>query len=307
MIGHIQRRLLVAIPVIWGVATIVFLLMRVIPGDPAQLMLSSTGGSAEQIARLRKSLGLDDPLLVQYGRFIGGAVHGDLGTSLRNKQPVTKEIRAQFPATLQLTFASMVIAVVVGVFLGVVSAVWQHSWVDALSMSVAMVGICAPSFWLGLVLIYVFSFHFHWFPATGTGGWQRLVLPAATLGLGAAAVIARLVRSSMVEALNQEFVTVARAKGLSELSVVLRHALKSALIPAVTLIGLQFGNLLAGAILVEVVFSRQGIGRLAVTAIIAKDYTVVQGVVLFTAVAYVLVNLVVDLLYGFLDPRIRYS
>jgi peptide/nickel transport system permease protein len=307
MLGYIQRRLLIAIPVIWGVATIVFLLMRVIPGDPAQLMLASSGGSAEQIAKLRASLGLDDPLLVQYGRFIGGALHGDLGTSLRNKQPVTQQIRAQFPATLQLTVASMAIAIIVGVVLGIVSAVWQHSWLDALSMSVAMVGICAPSFWLGLVLIYTFSFHFQWFPATGTGGWERLMLPAATLGLGTAAVIARLVRSSMVESLHQEYVTVARAKGLSELTITLRHALKSALIPAVTLIGLQFGNLLAGAITIEVVFSRQGIGRLAVQAIVAKDYTVVQGVVLFTAVAYVLVNLFVDLLYGFLDPRIRYS
>lgn len=307
MLRYIQRRLLISIPVIWGVATIVFLLMRVIPGDPAQLMLSSTGGSAEQIARLRKSLGLDDPLLVQYGHFIGGAIHGDFGTSLRNKQPVWQQIRAQLPATLQLTFASMAIAVVIGVVLGVVSAVWQHTWVDALAMSIAMVGICAPSFWLGLVLIYAFSFHFHWLPATGTGGWRRLVLPSATLGLGSAAVIARLVRSSMVEALHQEFVTVARAKGLSELAVTLRHALKSALIPAVTLIGLQFGYLLAGAITVEAVFSRQGIGRLAVTAIVAKDYTVVQGVVLFAAVAYVLVNLVVDLIYAFLDPRIRYS
>jgi ABC-type dipeptide/oligopeptide/nickel transport system permease component len=174
-------------------------------------------------------------------------------------------------------------------------------------MSIAMVGICAPAFWLGLVLIFVFSFRLHWFPATGSEGWDRLVLPAITLGLGSAAVIARLVRSSMIEALHQEYVVVARAKGLSAMRVTVNHALKNALIPAVTLVGLQFGYLLGGAVIVESVFSRQGIGRLAVTAIIAKDYTVVQGVVLFVATAYVLVNLIVDLLYGFLDPRIRYE
>jgi peptide/nickel transport system permease protein len=307
MLGYVRTRILVAIPVIWGVATIVFFLMRVLPGDPAQLMLSSTGGSSAQIARLRSSLGLDDPILVQYAKFLEGAVHGDLGTSLRSHQPVWKEIRQQLPSTLQLTVASMVIAVVLGVILGVASAVWRNSWIDSLSMSVAMVGICAPNFWLGLVLISFFSFSLHWFPATGSVGLQRLILPAATLGLGAAAVIARLVRSSMVDALGQEYVVVARAKGLSEYRVTLGHALKSALIPATTLVGLQFGSLIGGAVIVETVFSRQGIGRLAVTAIIAKDYTVVQGVVLFAATAYVIVNLLVDILYGFLDPRIRYS
>jgi peptide/nickel transport system permease protein len=201
----------------------------------------------------------------------------------------------------------MVIAVVLGVVLGVAAAVWQHTWIDSLAMSAAMIGICAPSFWLGLVLISVFSFGLGWFPATGTSGLDRLVLPAFTLGTGAAAVIARLVRSSMIEALRQDYVSVARAKGLTELSVTLRHALKNALIPAVTLVGLQFGALLGGAVIIETVFSRQGIGRLAVTAIVAKDYTVVQGIVLFVAVVYVLVNLLVDVLYGFLDPRIHYS
>lgn len=307
MLGYARNRILVAIPIIWGVATIVFFLMRVLPGDPAQLMLSASGGSAAQIAKLRSSLGLDDPILVQYGKFLGGAVHGDLGTSLRTHQPVWREIRLQLSSTLQLTVASMAIAVVLGVTLGVASAVWRRSWVDSLSMSVAMLGICAPSFWLGLVLISFFSFTLHWFPATGSVGLQRLVLPAFTLGMGAAAVIARLVRSSMVEALGQEYVVVARAKGLSEFRVTLGHALKSALIPATTLVGLQFGSLIGGAVIVETVFSRQGIGRLAVTAIIAKDYTVVQGVVLFAATAYVIVNLLVDILYGFLDPRIRYS
>jgi peptide/nickel transport system permease protein len=304
---YIRRRLLISIPVIWGVATIVFFLMRVLPGDPAQLMLQSTGGSAEQIARLRHSLGLDDPIMVQYWHFMSGAMHGDLGHSLRNNQPVTHEIRTQVSSTLQLTVASMLIAIVLGVGLGVASAVWRHTWVDSVSMSVAMLGICAPSFWLGLILIFFFSLRLGWVPATGTGGIKRLILPSLTLGLGSAAVIARLVRSSMIEALHQEYVVVARAKGLSEITVTLRHALKNALIPAVTLIGLQFGFLLAGAVIVEQVFSRQGIGRLAVTAILAQDYTVVQGLVLFTAIIYVLVNLAVDIVYAFLDPRIRYS
>jgi ABC-type dipeptide/oligopeptide/nickel transport system permease component len=307
MLKYVQRRLLIAIPVIWGVTTIVFFLMRILPGDPAQLMLSSTGGSAEQIARLRTSLGLDDPLLVQYGRFLGNALQGDLGPSFRSSLPVTQQIREQLPSTLQLTTASMVIAALLGIALGIASAVWQHSWVDSVAMSLAMVGICAPSFWLGLILIFFFSFYLHWLPATGSEGWQRLILPAFTLGMGAAAVIARLVRSSMIDALHQEYVVVARAKGLTELRLTLRHALKNALIPAVTLIGLQFGTLLGGAVIVETVFSRQGIGRLAVTAIIAKDYPVVQGIVLFVATAYVLINLLVDLLYGFLDPRIRYG
>lgn len=307
MLGYVRTRIFVAIPVIWGVATIVFFLMRVLPGDPAQLMLSSTGGSSAQIAKLRSSLGLDEPILAQYGKFLSGAVRGDLGYSLRTHQPVWTMIRGQLPSTLQLTVASMLIAIVLGVLLGVSSAVWRHSWVDSLAMSIAMIGICAPSFWLGLVLISFFSFTLHWFPATGSVGFVRLVLPALTLGMGAAAVIARLVRSSMVEALGQEYVTVARAKGLSEYRVTLGHALKSALIPATTLVGLQFGSLIGGAVIVETVFSRQGIGRLAVTAIVAKDYTVVQGVVLFAATAYVIVNLLVDILYGFLDPRIRFS
>lgn len=307
MLGYIERRLLIGIPVIWGVATLVFFLMRILPGDPAQLMLQSTGGTAEQIARLRHNLGLDQPLLVQYFHFITGALHGDLGSSLRSNQPVTKEIFQQLPSTLELTVAGMAIAVVVGIGLGVISAIWQHSWVDSLSMSVAMFGICAPNFWLGIVLIFFFSLRLGWFPATGTAGLSRLVLPSFTLGLGAAAVIARLVRSSMVEALAQEYVVTARAKGLSQSAVTLRHALKNALIPAVTLVGLQFGALLGGAVIIEIVFARQGIGRLAVTAILAKDYTVVQGVVLFAAVAYVIINLLIDVLYGFIDPRIRYK
>jgi peptide/nickel transport system permease protein len=304
---YIVRRLLIAIPVIWGVATIVFFLMRILPGDPAQMMLASVGGNADQIATLRESLGLNDPLIVQYGKFMAGLVQGDLGNSLRSNQPVTREIAEQLGNTVQLTVASMVIALVLGIVLGVASAIWRRTWIDGAAMSVAMVGICAPNFWLGLMLISVFSFTLNWFPATGSEGFNRLVLPAVTLGLGSAAVIARLVRSSMIDVLQQDYITVSRAKGLAESRVMLGHALRNALIPAVTLAGLQFGTLLGGAVIVETVFSRQGIGRLAVNAIVAKDYTVVQGVVLFVAAAYVLINLATDVLYVFLDPRIRYS
>lgn len=307
MATYIVRRLLIAIPVIWGVATIVFFLMRILPGDPAQMMLASVGGNAEQIAKLRESLGLNDPLVVQYGKFMAGLARGDLGNSLRSNQPVTREIAEQLGNTVQLTVASMAIALVLGIVLGVASAIWRQSWIDGAAMSVAMVGICAPNFWLGLMLISIFSFTLNWFPATGSEGLNRLILPAVTLGLGSAAVIARLVRSSMIDVLQQDYIAASRAKGLAESRVMLGHALRNALIPAITLAGLQFGTLLGGAVIVETVFSRQGIGRLAVNAIVAKDYTVVQGVVLFVAAAYVLINLATDVLYVFLDPRIRYS
>lgn len=307
MATYIVRRLLIAIPVIWGVATIVFFLMRILPGDPAQMMLASVGGNADQIATLRESLGLNDPLIVQYGKFMGGLLQGDLGNSLRSNQPVTREIAEQVGNTVQLTVASMVIALALGILLGVASAIWRQSWIDGAAMTVAMVGICAPNFWLGLMLISIFSFTLNWFPATGSEGLNRLILPAITLGLGSAAVIARLVRSSMIDVLQQDYIAVSRAKGLVESRVMLSHALRNALIPAITLAGLQFGTLLGGAVIVETVFSRQGIGRLAVNAIVAKDYTVVQGVVLFVAAAYVLINLATDVIYVFLDPRIRYS
>lgn len=307
MATYIVRRLLIAVPVIWGVATIVFFLMRILPGDPAQMMLASVGGNAEQIAKLRESLGLNDPLVVQYGKFMAGLARGDLGNSLRSNQPVTQEIAEQLGNTVQLTVASMAIALGLGIVLGVASAIWRQSWIDAAAMSVAMVGICAPNFWLGLMLISIFSFTLNWFPATGSEGLNRLILPAVTLGLGSAAVIARLVRSSMIDVLQQDYIAVSRAKGLAESRVMLGHALRNALIPAITLAGLQFGTLLGGAVIVETVFSRQGIGRLAVNAIVAKDYTVVQGVVLFVAAAYVLINLATDVLYMFLDPRIRYG
>jgi ABC-type dipeptide/oligopeptide/nickel transport system permease component len=250
---------------------------------------------------------LNDPIHAQYLRFVGRAIQGDLGRSLQFKRPVIDEIRTQLPATLQLTAAAMVVALTVGLGLGILAAIRPHSLLDAFTMSIAMAGVSFPSFWVGLMLLLIFSLALGWLPATGTEGIERLIMPAATLGFGAAAIIARLTRSSLLEVLQQQYIVTARAKGLSFVKVVFRHALRNALIPVVTIVGLQFGNLLAGAVVIETVFSRQGIGRLLVTAILGRDFPLVQGVILFVASVYVIVNLLVDLSYALIDPRIRYA
>jgi len=278
-----------------------------VPGDPVQLMLSEFQTTPEQVARLRSQLHLDEPLPVQFGRFVWNAVHGDLGTSIRTRRPVTAEIADNFPSTLQLAAAGLLVAAVLGVTLGIVAATHQQSWLELGSMLVALLGVSMPSFWLGLLLIFAVSLRLRLLPATGGGDLQHLLLPALTLGLGAAAILARLTRSSMLEVLRQEYVTTARAKGLREWAVIGRHALKNALIPVVTIFGLQFGQLLAGTFVVETVFARPGLGRLIVDGILNKDFPMVQGVVLVVATSYVLVNLLVDLVYAVLDPRIRYA
>jgi ABC-type dipeptide/oligopeptide/nickel transport system permease component len=293
--------------VLFGVSLLVFLMLELTPGDPVQLMLSEFQTTPEQIARLRAQLHLDEPLPVQFGRFVWDAMHGDLGTSIRTRRPVVQEIEDNFPSTLQLAVAGLLVAAILGVGLGIIAAANQRSWLELGTMSVALIGISMPSFWLGLLLIFTLSLRVPLFPATGAGDLQHLVLPAITLGLGAAAILARLTRSSMLEILRQEYVTTARAKGLAEWAVLLRHALKNALIPVVTIFGLQFGQLLAGAVVVETVFARPGLGRLIVDGILNKDFPMVQGVVLVIAVSYVVVNLMVDLLYAVLDPRIRYT
>jgi peptide/nickel transport system permease protein len=307
MARFIGGRLLASIPVILGVATIVFVLMRILPGDPAKLMLYETGASAEDIDRLREELGLNDPIYVQYGNYLSGIVRGDFGQSFYTKQQVTTMLAAQLTSTVELTLASMVISTVVGVTLGVLSAVRQHSWIDSASMVLALVGVSLPSFWLGLMLIFLFSLRLRLLPSVGTGGFEHLVLPAITLGVGGAAIIARLVRSGMLEVLRQEYVVTARAKGLSAYGVTIRHALRNALIPTVTILGIQFGYLLGGTVVVETVFSRQGIGRVAVTAITGKDFNVIQGWALFVAAIYIVANLLVDVSYAWLDPRVRYE
>ena len=306
MLTYVRRRLLLAVPVILGVSVVVFSIVHLLPGDPVLAILSGANATPEQEAELRAQLRLEDPLVVQYVRFLGRAARGDFGRSIFSKRPVIDEIADQLPSTLQLAGTAILIAAVVGLALGIAAAVRYNTWVDRLAMLVALGGVSMPSFWLGLVLILVFSLQLGWLPATGHGGLSRLVLPAATIGLNYSAVIARLVRSSLLEVLGNNYISTARAKGLSESPVVLKHALGNALIPVTTIIGVQLGNLLAGTIVVETVFSRQGMGRLAVTAVLDKDYPLIQGVVLVSALGYVLVNLLVDLTYSVLDPRIRH-
>lgn len=298
-------RLAATIPVLLGVWFLVFMMLHLVPGDPVKIMLADFQTSPQQIELLRSQLHLNDPLPKQFARFVANAARGDLGLSIRSKRPVRTEIAENLGATLQLAIAALLIAIVVGVTLGMIAAIHQNGWLDFGPMLVALCGVSMPSFWLGLLLIFFFSLRLGWFPATGGGDLKHLVLPALTLGLSASAIIARLTRSSMLEVLRQEYMTTARAKGLRETRVVLRHGFKNALIPVVTIFGLQFGSLMAGTVIVETVFARPGIGRLIVTAILAKDFPMVQGIVLLIATTYVIVNLIVDISYGILDPRIR--
>ena len=305
MLFYLARRVLAVVPVLFGVTLAVFSMLFLVPGDPVKMMLAEFVTTPDQIAQMRSQLHLDEPILTQYGRFVGGALRGDLGTSIRSRRPVAAEIADNVGSTAQLALASMAIAVGLGIPLGLIAALGRNSWLDVASMVVALLGVSMPSFWLGLLLIFVFSLHLAWFPATGGGDLLHLILPSITLGAIASAIIARLTRSTMLEVLGQDFVRTARAKGLAWWGVVVRHALKNALIPVVTIFGLQFGNLLAGAVIVETVFSRPGLGRLIVGGILAKDFPLVQGTVLFVAAAYVLINVLVDVAYAVLDPRIR--
>jgi peptide/nickel transport system permease protein len=307
MLTWVLRRILAVVPVLFGVSLAVFSMLFLVPGDPVKMMLAEFVTTPDQIAQMRAQLHLDEPILKQYGRFVANAVRGDLGTSIRSRRPVTTEIGENVASTAQLALAAMLVAVGLGIPLGLIAALSRSSWLDAASMGAALLGVSMPSFWLGLLLIFVFSLHLAWFPATGGGDLHHLVLPAITLGMIAAAIIARLTRSSMLEVLGQDYVRTARAKGLGGVSVVVRHALKNALIPIITIFGLQFGNLLAGAVIVETVFSRPGLGRLIVGGILNKDFPLVQGVVLFVATTYVLINLLVDIAYAYADPRIRFG
>ncbi len=306
MSGYILRRLVLAIPTLVGVTVVVFALIRLIPGDPARLVLGLQA-SEEEVQRLRVQLGLDQPLPVQYARFLARLFEGDLGRSVVTGEPVLREIAARLPATVQLAVTSTVVATLAGVAAGVVSATRQYSCWDYAVMTVALFGISLPVFWLGLMLMLLFSVHLRWLPAGGYGTPAHLVLPTVTLAAFSVAIIARMTRSSLLEVLHQDYVRTAWAKGLNSRAVVLRHALKNALIPVVTVIGLQFGGLLGGAILTETVFAWPGMGRLLVGAIVARDYPVVQGTVLVFAALFTLVNLAVDVLYAYVDPRIHYG
>lgn len=293
-------------PVLLVVSVLVFLMSHLTPGDPATIMLGENASAAD-VARLRHELGLDRPLAVQYGRYLAGVLRGDLGRSIRSGRPVALEIWDRFPPTLQLTLGAMAIAAASGVLLGALAAAGRSGAADTIVMSTSLVGISMPSFWLGLLLILLFGLMLRWFPIAGGDDWRALVLPAVTLGAQAAAVIARLTRASLLDVLPSEFVRTARAKGLAAVRVLFRHALRNALIPVVTVMGLQFGALLGGAVIVESVFARSGLGRFAVAAVQSRDFPVIQGIVLFAAAVYALVNLSVDVAYLALDPRITYD
>ena len=305
---YLTRRLVHLGVVLLLVSVAVFAIMHALPGDPVQLMLSGAeSGSVtpERQEQLREEMGLNDPLAVQYGRFLGGAVTGDFGTSVRLRQPVLDLILDRLGSTLALSLGGILFAVLIGVTTGVLAALKQGSWIDGFSRVLAYAGVSLPLFWLGLLLILVFSFQLAWFPPAGSEGIRSLVLPSLSLGLVSAGVIARLTRASLREVLVEDYIRTAWAKGLPRHIVYLRHALRNALLPVVTMLGLQFGAMLAGAVVTETVFSRPGLGRLVVSAILWKDYPLVQGIVLFMAAMYVVVNLLVDLLAAWLDPRIR--
>jgi ABC-type dipeptide/oligopeptide/nickel transport system permease component len=307
MLEYIAKRLLLTIPTILAITILVFLILHAVPGDPAIIFLGDRSATPERLEAIRRSMGLDRPLSVQYADFLAGLVRGDLGRSLFTRLPVMSEILIRIPPSTQLAVAAFLLAISLGLVLGIISALWRSTWLDAGAMLFAMLGVSMPIFWLASMLIFVFALTLGWFPATGTGGWNRLILPAIALGLISSATLARLVRSSVLEVLSQPFVTTARSKGLAEVRILVRHVLKNAFIPVITVMGLQFGTLLSGAVITETVFARPGVGKLLIDAILNKDFPVVQGVVLFIALVYVLINLAVDVSYAFLDPRIHFD
>lgn len=305
MLQYIVKRILLIIPIMLGVSVIVFGIMHLTPGDPALLMLGETAPQ-EQVDAIRQRLGLNEPIYVQYGIWLGRVLQLDLGRSIRSNRPVLNEITARLPATLELAVVATLLAILIGVPLGVLSATRPNSLLDNVATVSALGGLAMPVFWQGLMMILIFSVWLGWFPSSGRlGGWAYYVLPAVTLGTSAIAAITRMTRSTMLETKTQDYIRTARSKGVFERNVIYRHALRNALIPVVTVIGLQFGNLLSGAVITETIFAWPGIGRLAVDAIRAKDFPVVQGVVLVFAITYALVNLFVDVVYVYLDPRLK--
>jgi len=304
VLRFLARRLLLAIPVLLGVATLVFALLHLVPGDPVQAMLGDAA-SPQSVAELRGRLGLDRPLPLQYAAFVAGAARGDLGVSLRTNERVTAAIAARLPATVELALAAILVALVIAIPTGVVAAVNPDSGVDHVATTFALVGISMPNFWLGPLLAIVFSVGLGWFPVSGRGTLGHLVLPAITLGAPLAAVLARMTRASLIDELRELYITAARARGLPPGRVVMKHAFRNSLIPIVTVLGLQVGGVLTGAVITETIFAWPGVGRLLIQSIGFRDYPVVQGCVLFIAMTYVSVNLLTDMAYAYLDPRIR--
>jgi len=305
MFQYVLKRLLSTIPVLIGISLLLFFMLRMLPGDPAQV-LAGQMASQEDIKNIRQQLGLDKPIIVQYGLFLNRLAHFDLGRSARTRNPVIQEIWARLPNTVLLAIAAISLACLFGIPAGIISAVRPHTWVDYFFTSMALFGISMPVFWLGLMLVVIFSVVLKWLPAGGIGTWKHMILPSFTLAAFVVAFITRMTRASMIEALSQDYTTTARSKGLKEQVVIVKHALKNALIPIITVVGLQFGLLLGGAVLTETVFAWPGMGRLIVESILGRDYPVIQGAILIFGLLYILVNLVVDLIYAFIDPRIRY-
>ena len=304
MIRHIFLRMLYTVPALWLILTMVFLLVHIVPGDPVQQMLGQDA-RAEDLTELRHSLGLDRPIRAQYVRYLEGLVRGDWGQSLRFAAPVRGIVLDRFPATLELSLAALLVCVAIAIPAGVFSARRRGSGADRATSFLTLLGLSIPNFALGPVLILLFSVELGWLPVSGRGGAGHLLLPAVTLGAALAAILTRMVRGSMIEELSSDYVRTARAKGITETSVLFRHAFPNALIPVITILGLQFGSLLAGTIVTESIFSWPGIGRLAVQAISARDYPLLQGCILVIALSYVGVNLLTDILYAIVDPRVR--
>jgi peptide/nickel transport system permease protein len=305
MLVLVARRLVWAVFALWGITTLVFILLRVLPGDPARTILAASGASETAIAQARAQMGLDEALPVQYGLYLWNLAHGDLGRSLFSNRPVLLTIAEQLPPTFELAAAALVVTIVLGLGLGVLAARYAGSWLDRVTVGIAVLGVSTPLFWSGLLLIWLFSLVLRWLPASGADSWRHLVMPAILLGAVGAAPLVRVVRSNLLTILQTDYITVARGKGLPEALILLRHALRNALLPGLNLIGLQAGFLLGGAVITETVFARPGLGRVVVDAILWKDLPVVQGAVLLIAGIYIIVNLGVDLISIVLDPRQR--
>jgi peptide/nickel transport system permease protein len=306
MISFIVRRILVSIPLLWGLITITFLSLHLVPGDPVKIMMGGRG-NASAVRNIRHQLGLDQPLGVQYMHFITGALHLDFGTSFVTHQQVWSEIAQRFPATLELTLVAMAMSMIFGLITGVLAAVFNRSLLGTAITSFSVLGISVPDFWLGTMLALVFGVKLGWLPVEGTGDWRNIVLPALTLAIGISAVLTRLIRASMVEILDMEYIRTAKAKGVRQQIVIYKHALRNALIPVITIFGLTLAGLLSGVVIIETVFSWPGVGSYAVTAVVNRDFPAVQGTTFFFGVLLIAANLIVDVSYAFVDPRIRFS
>jgi peptide/nickel transport system permease protein len=307
MTRFVIHRLLALIPLLIGVSFIVFMMLQLVPGDPVMMMLGEFSmATTKDVEAMREQLGFNDPLYIQYWNYFKGLITGDLGTSMRTKKPVIDLILARLPSTFELTFFGLLFAIIFGTSLGIIAALKHNTFIDYFTVVIALLGVSIPGFWLALLFIFLFSIRLEWLPITGSSP-LTLIMPCLALGLWAGGTIARLVRSGMLEVLQSDYVRTARAKGLYKHRIILVHALRNALLPVVTIFGIQFGHVLAGTVIIEAVFARPGLGLMMVNAIVAKDFPLVQGTIMFVAGAYIVVNILVEVLYTYLDPRIRYS